>query len=214
MSKSNRKILAFLRRNAIYCILAFCILAVGLSVALMLINRPDAQDQFANQGTQIPDDVVDVEIPDEPKEPDEPVVQVVTFIMPVENVTEIGEYCETVAFNQTLGVYTAHRAVDFFAEEGAEVYAVYDGVVESVENSLLHGVTICINHGNGLKTYYNSIMDGDAVVVNQKVKQGDVIGEVSVTNRQEYKSGAHLHFSVTENGVTIDPATYLTFEEK
>ncbi len=214
MNKSTAKIVAFFRKNAIYCILAFCILAVGLSVALMLVNRPDVQDQFVNQGGQLTDDPLDVEKPDDPLQPDEPVVQVVTFIMPVDGVTEIGEYCETVAFNQTLGIYEAHRAIDFYAQEGSEVYAVYDGVVESIESSVLHGVTICINHGNGLKTYYNSIMDGDAVVVNQKVKQGDVIGEVSVTNRQEYKSGAHLHFSVTENGQTIDPATYLTFEEK
>ena len=211
--KNSQKIMAFFKKNAIYCILAFCILAVGLSVTLMLVNRPTIQDNFANQDF-IEDDSINVEKPDQPEEPDTSVSQVITFIMPVENVTEIGEYCETVSFNQTLGIYAPHRAVDFFAENGSKVYAVLDGVVESVENSILHGVTICINHGNGLKTYYNSLQDGDSVVVNQKVNQGDVIGYVSVTNRQEYKSGAHLHFSVTEDGVNIDPVKYLTIEEK
>ena len=46
------------------------------------------------------------------------------------------------------------------------------------------------------------------------MKKGDKIGEASVTNRQEYKSGAHLHFEVSEKGVSVDPAKYLTFDEK
>ena len=211
MSKTSVKIVAFFKRNAIYCILAFCILAVGLSVTFMLLNRDNSLPQYGNI---IPDDSIEVENPDDNLTPDQPVVQIVSFIMPVANALEIGEYCETVVFNQTLGVYQAHRAVDFFAEEGSEVFAVYDGVVESVENSILQGTTICINHGNGLKTYYNSLIDGDSVVVNQKVKQGDVIGEVSVSNRQEYKDGAHLHFYVKENDQLIDPAKYLVFNEK
>ena len=61
---------------------------------------------------------------------------------------------------------------------------------------------------------YNSIAENDNLFVGQKVKQGTVIGTVSVTNRQEYKSGAHLHFETIENGEVIDPAKYLTIEEK
>jgi murein DD-endopeptidase MepM/ murein hydrolase activator NlpD len=105
-------------------------------------------------------------------------------------------------------------ALDFFAEEGTKVFAVYDGVIESVGQDFLTGTTITIDHGNGLKTVYNSLADGDNVVVGQRVKSGDVIGEVSLTNRQEYGEGAHLHFQVFENGEVIDPAKYLNFNEK
>ena len=105
-------------------------------------------------------------------------------------------------------------AIDFFAEEGTNVLAVYDGTISNIENTLLTGTTITIDHGNGLFTVYNSLADGDSVTVGQSVKQGDVIGQVSVSNRQEYKSGAHLHFEVYENGENIDPAKYLAFEEK
>ena len=56
--------------------------------------------------------------------------------------------------------------------------------------------------------------DGDKVVKGQKVSKGDVIGAVSVTNRQEYKDGAHIHFEVSEKGVTIDPAKYMDISEK
>jgi murein DD-endopeptidase MepM/ murein hydrolase activator NlpD len=117
-------------------------------------------------------------------------------------------------FNSTLDRYQVHNAIDFYAQEGTPVYAVYDGTIESVTNDLLKGVTVTIDHGNGLKTVYNSLADGETVIVGQTVKQGDIIGEVSVTNRQEYGEGAHLHFQVLENGQVIDPAKYLTLDEK
>ena len=134
--------------------------------------------------------------------------------MPVNTTISVGEYSETMVFNQTLNRYSSHKAIDFFAPEGTPVMAVYDGTIESVNTSLLQGTTIIIDHGNGLKTVYNSLLDGDDVIVGQKVTQGEVIGEVSATNRQESKDGPHLHFSVEENGQVIDPIKYLAIAEK
>lgn len=226
MKKTGRGAVAFLRRNAVYFILSLCILAIGLSVSLMLVNRDSGLDNDlaippvnddANldneqdaSNTQKPDETPDQ---DAGKEED-PVVKVISFIMPVANASEVGEYSETMVFNQTLSRFESHMAIDFYAQEGTSVLAVYDGTVESVTNTLLHGTTIIIDHGNGLKSIYNSLADGELVVAGQTVKQGDVIGEVSSTNRQEYKDGPHLHFVVEENGQVIDPAKYLTFNEK
>jgi len=134
--------------------------------------------------------------------------------MPVNNPTSIGAYSETMVWCSTMGRFESHMAIDFFAQEGESVLAVYDGVVESVESTLLEGVTVVLDHGNGLKTIYNSLADIDGVSVGQTVKQGQIIGEVSVSNRQEYKDGAHLHFEVKENGQTIDPVKYLSIDEK
>ena len=142
-----------------------------------------------------------------------PVIKEIKFVMPV-NTSNVTEYSETMVFNSTLNRYSVHKAMDFMAEEGSSVYAVYDGTVEKIESSLLTGVTVTIDHGNGLKTVYNSMADAELLVEGQKVSQGEVIGEVSVTNRQEYKNGAHLHFEVMENGEIIDPVKYLTLEEK
>lgn len=219
MKKSNGRLIMFMRRNAVYLVLALCIVAVGLSITFMLLSDASV-DSTLDSGKNPP--VIETPIepdepvvkPDDPTEPTEPVIKPITFIMPVNDVTAITEYSESMVFNSTLGHYSAHLAVDFYAPEGTEVVAVYDGTIKSVESSLLKGTTVTIDHGNGLYSVYNSLADGDAVVVGQSVKQGDVIGEVSVTNRQEYKSGAHLHFEVTENGTTIDPAKYLEFDEK
>lgn len=219
MKKSNGRLIMFMRRNAVYLVLALCIVAVGLSITFMLLSDASV-DSTLDSGKNPP--VIETPIepdepvvkPDDPTEPTEPVIKPITFIMPVNDVTAITEYSESMVFNSTLGHYSAHLAVDFYAPEGTEVVAVYDGTIKSVESSLLKGTTITIDHGNGLYSVYNSLADGDAVIVGQSVKQGDVIGEVSVTNRQEYKNGAHLHFEVTENGTTIDPAKYLEFDEK
>ena len=225
MRKTSRGAIAFLRRNAVYFILSLCILAIGLSVSLMLINRDNglsndlaipplndegnADNEQNASNTQKPN-----ETPDQGAGTDDTVIKVVSFIMPVANATEVGEYSDTMVFNQTLSRFESHKAIDFYAQEGASVVAVYDGTVESVTNTLLHGTTIVIDHGDGLKSIYNSLADGESVVAGQTVKQGDVIGQVSATNRQEYKDGPHLHFVVEENGQVIDPAKYLTFNEK
>lgn len=219
MKKSNGRLIMFMRRNAVYLVLALCIVAVGLSITFMLLSDASV-DSTLDSGKNPPEIETPIEPdepvvkPDDPTEPTEPVIKPITFIMPVNDVTAITEYSESMVFNSTLGHYSAHLAVDFYAPEGTEVVAVYDGTIKSVESSLLKGTTVTIDHGNGLYSVYNSLADGDAVIVGQSVKQGDVIGEVSVTNRQEYKNGAHLHFEVTENGTTIDPAKYLEFDEK
>ncbi len=223
MKRENNKFLFFVRKNAVYLILTACILAVGLSIALMLIkqkneislenDRPNIERPSEQEKpTEKPDDTP-TDNPTQP-EPDLPASTSIIFIMPVENPTTIGEYSESMVFNSTLGRFSAHMAIDFFADEGTDVLAVYDGEISKIENTLLKGTTITIDHGNGLYTIYNSLADGDSVSVGQKVKQGDVIGQVSLTNRQEYKSGAHLHFEVIENGENIDPGKYLAFEEK
>ena len=224
MKFSNGKIAMFFKRNILYIILAFCILAIGLSVMFVLLNETPSNPNSGNVGDDIvvelpndsdkPDIPVDSEKPDI-DQPDEPVVDIITFIMPVESVLAIEDYSEQLVFNQTMGRYSSHKAIDFFAPEGTSVYAVYDGKIIKVENNpLITGVTITIDHGNGLTTVYNSLADGEQVFEGQTVKQGDVIGTVSVTNRQEYKEGAHLHFSVVENGETINQNKYLIIEEK
>ncbi len=221
MKKENKKILIFMRRNAIYLILAACIVAVGLSITFMMIRQSNGISNTGNENPPViekpvigqpDDDEQDVVVP----EPDDgqPVQKPVVFVMPVENASSIAEYSDSLVWCSTLGRFQAHKAVDFYAPEGSDVLAVYDGVVESVTNSLLSGITITINHGNGLKTVYNSLADGDSVAQGQSVNAGDVIGQVSVSNRQEYKDGAHLHFEVVENGQSIDPIKYLAFEEK
>lgn len=211
--KSENKFLMFLKKNAFYLVLGFCILAVALSITLVLTlgGKEKAPDIGEEKPPVVnPDDPDD---PEDPDEPDKPTVEEVIFIMPV-NGTVLQHYSEEMVFNGTLGLYTAHKAMDFAAAEGSEVYAVYDGVVENITSNYLEGTTIVIDHGNGLKSIYRSLENGDGVNVGQTVKKGDVIANVSATYLEELNDGAHLHFEVEENGALINPLNYLELEEK
>lgn len=218
MKKSNGAVASFFRRNLTYIVLFLCILAVGASIALILISENEplkVEETIANE-TPIDntDDNGGKNEPEPTGNPEVPTVKTVSFILPVENYTTVCLYTDALAFNQSLNRYSSHKAIDFMGNEGTKVFCVYDGVVKSVENSLLTGVTVTIDHGDGLYTVYNSILDGENVTVGQSVKQGDVIGVISTTNRQEYKDGAHLHFETIENGVSINPEKYLTLDNK
>lgn len=211
MKKDRTSLAMFLRRNAVYLVLGLCILAVGLSITFMLLTREtDLSLNVDNSQVVAPTPDDNQANSDQNTAVDKPIY----FIVPVSNPTSIGEYSQTMVYNSTLNRYSSHLAVDYFAPEGTDVLAVFDGSVLSIETTFLQGTTITIDHGNGLYSIYNSLADGDSVIVGQKVSQGDVIGQVSTTNRQEYKDGAHLHFEVKENGMLIDPAKYLESQEK
>lgn len=207
----------FLKKNAVYFLIAFSVLAIGLSITFALISGgDDGNVVMEEQKSVYVDDKKSSEKTSEqqPEEKVDPVDSKIVFELPLENFSAVNDYTETIAYNGTLNRYESHKAIDFFAEEGTKVLAVYDGTVESVTNDLLKGYTITIDHGNGLKSVYNSLFDGDTVYSGQKVKKGQIIGEVSTTNRQEYKDGAHLHFAVMENGIAVDPGNYLLMQDK
>ena len=203
----------FFKRNATYIILALCIIAIGVSIALIMVGE---KDSLSIAG--VPTEVQPADNFEEPKEKEpeetEPTISVISFCVPVESYSAVEEYSETLAYNPTLKRYSSHKAMDFYGEEGAKVFCAFDGVVKSVENSLLTGVTVTVDHGDGLITVYNSLLDGEDVWVGMHLSKGDVIGEISTSNRQEYKDGAHLHFETYENGVSVNPEKYLSIDNK
>ena len=191
---------------------ALLAVAVVLSVILSLTLNTSSVETPSTPSLETPP-ANDEPVVETPPVPDEPVVKKVTFIMPVDGTLFKG-YSEVPVFNSTLNRYSAHQALDFSAEEGASVFAVYDGTVSAVTESLTKGVSVTIDHGNGLFTVYNSLESGVDITVGTSVKSGDIIGNVSISNRQEYKDGAHLHFETIENGVTINPEKYLVIDAK
>ena len=118
-------------------------------------------------------------------------------------------------YNKTLDVYHEHIGVDFAASEGAQVFAVDDGVVESIyKDDLLLGTEIVVSHADGVKSVYRFVTETEGLKVGAEVKKGEVIATVAPATGNEYKDGAHLHFEVIKDGVSVDPTSYLTLEEK
>ncbi len=224
---SNNKAVNFLRKNVYYFVFIVCLAVLSIITVALVVNQggnsnnvnndnvlENPNDDNANTDTeQKPNEDENTNV-NPPVEEDKPTVTVIVFDMPV-NGTIIKEYVgASVVYNQTLGLYSGHKAIDFAAEEGSQVLCSYDGVIESITTSNLEGTTVTVNHGNSLKTVYNSIEVVENLTEGQSVSKGEVIGTVSLNNRTEYKDGAHLHFEVIENGVKIDPQKYLLLEEK
>lgn len=98
-----------------------------------------------------------------------------------------------------------HEGMDFSAPTGTEIYATGDGVVKRVIKSHGgYGYHLEIDHGFGYSTVY-AHMDSFNVKRGQKVKRGDVIGEVGNTGKS---TAPHLHYEVRVKGRPVNPAHY------
>ena len=172
------------------------------------LNRPSSsvEQSTSQKPSEIPDKDTNAS--------NEPVINTPEgMMMPLETVSIVNDY--GFYHNTTLNKYYEHKGVDFTAEVGAEVLAVDDGVIESIyRDDVLTGTEITLDHGDGVKTVYRFITVDESLTVGANVSRGDVIGTVAEATGEEYKDGAHLHFEIKKDGKQVDPATYLTFEEK
>ena len=208
--KKMNKEKKFYLYTAVSCavvLVAILVVAVAFSNTGNVSQQAGKDSESHSSSIETPDDSSD-------SSDDKPVVNTPEGMsMPVEVVTMGSDY--GFYYNQTLNSYYEHAGVDFMASVGAKVYAVEDGTIESIyKDDLLSGTEIVINHGNGLKTLYRFVTEADDLKVGRKVEKGDVIATVAEANGDEYKDGAHLHFEVLKNNESVDPATYLTLEEK
>lgn len=214
----------FLKRNIYYVLIIACIAAIGTMVAVTLTRDKPSNDVPAvvtpaddtpvvDPGTDTPDEPVDN--PDNPGDVVVPVIEPIVFISPVENGTVGTGYSDTaLVFSKTLSQWSTHMAVDYMAEEGTAVVAVADGVVANIQDDVLEGHIVTINHKDGLTTRYCSLNENIAVVVGQSVTQGTKIGEVSTSMLLESSDGAHVHFEAIKDGANVNPAEYFITNEK
>ena len=93
-----------------------------------------------------------------------------------------------------------HPGIDFAAEEGAEVYAVADGIVTTAGYDVEKGNYVVLDHGGGLETEYQH-MKSLLVSAGQSVVQGQVLGYVGSTGNS---TGPHLHFEARQDGAPAD----------
>lgn len=136
-------------------------------------------------------------------------VKLQDFEMPVIGEITVGFAKDKLVYSKTLETWGAHTGVDIASDRGTPVKAVADGVVSDVRSDAYKGITVVVDHGNGLQTLYRNLATEETVAVNQKVKQGEVIGSIGNTAADESADQAHLHFEVLKNNVSVDPMTYL-----
>lgn len=102
-------------------------------------------------------------------------------------------------------VSSRHMGLDLDGEPGDTVYAATRGVVELVDEFLLAGNIVYLNHGGGLVSGYFHLTD-QLVTPGDTVTAGTPIGLVGATGRV---TGPHLHWVVRYGHVSVDPRTLL-----
>ena len=98
-----------------------------------------------------------------------------------------------------------HEGLDISAAPGKAVHATADGVVVRAGNLGELGNAVVISHGFGLTTRYGHL-SRVGVRPGQRVRRGDVIGNVGNTGRS---TGYHLHYEVHKDGEPVNPLGYI-----
>lgn len=98
-----------------------------------------------------------------------------------------------------------HTAIDISSAAGQPVRAPADGIVVKAEWANGYGNVIYISHGYGYSTRYGHL-SSFAVRAGQRVKRGEVIGNVGSTGRS---TGPHLHYEVRVNNNPVNPLEYI-----
>ena len=129
--------------------------------------------------------------------------------MPVDGETVMEYAMDCLSYNPTTRDWRVHNGIDIAAPEGAPVYAAADGTVYTVFEDETMGTTVVLRHAEGYTTRYSSLAKEVSVAPGQIVLSGDQIGIVGKTAMLETAIGDHVHFSVTCNGESVDPAEFL-----
>ena len=98
-----------------------------------------------------------------------------------------------------------HAGLDQRGTSGTPIHAVAAGDVKLAGQFALHGGTVGIDHGQGLKSIYLH-MSQIAAKEGGHVQAGDVIGYVGSTGRS---TGPHLHWALYANGEPVNPLQWI-----
>lgn len=119
------------------------------------------------------------------------------------------DYSQTAVYSETMGDWRAHTGVDYEAEKDTDVISAWDGIVKRVYKDKLWGYTVEIEHSGNLKSVYKNLQSKIKVKEGDRVKGGQAIAKVGDSASIESREKPHLHFELWQDGVVINPVSYV-----
>ena len=233
-SETNR-IRKFFQEKGYYIVLFLCILAVGVSGYLFVsgavsekkalseptlsvatsaeipasgtsggkpAEKPSSQSKPA---ASVPDTSAEASVP-----VTEPAAETLSVrVWPVSGNTLESYSMQALSYNETTQDWRTHDGIDLSALVGEPVRAACSGTVSAVFDDEFLGTTVVISHPEGYETVYSNLAAMPAVSAGMQVTAGDTIGSVGETALLESASSPHLHFSVRQNGQSVDPTKFV-----
>ena len=213
---SKKNIWRSIAGKGYYIALILCAVAIGISGYLYYRNASNSPDDPAvNVGSQ--DDPNVQAMASQPTGPSSGgqkpsgngVKPSIKTGQPVSGETVASYAMDCLSYNPTTRDWRVHNGVDIAAEEGTAVCAAADGVVYTTYEDEAMGTTVVIRHEGGYVTMYSSLNADVKVSAGDAVKLGQTIGYVGSSALLESAIGDHVHFCVTLNDASIDPAEFL-----
>lgn len=153
----------------------------------------------------------------------DPARETIRLIMPVQGEIAKGYDKNNLQEAKAMNQFETHEGLDIACDLGAEVKAAADGKIVKIFNDddlsrILRtgmGMTVIIQHNNGIQSVYCNLGEKVNVKVGDSVKKGQVIGVVGDTTIREAAAieGSHLHFAVFKKQgneyITANPKDYI-----
>ncbi|MDR2665329.1 MAG: M23 family metallopeptidase [Oscillospiraceae bacterium] len=136
-------------------------------------------------------------------------VKPLEFVRPLAGEIIFPYSIDELVYNATMGDWRVHDGIDIAGVIGTKVVSVADGEVADIVDDDLLGTTVSIDHGRGIVSRYSNLASVPAVQKGDKIAMGAVIGSIGDTALGEAGEPSHLHFSMTKDGKSVDPAEYL-----
>lgn len=134
-------------------------------------------------------------------------------ISPLEGQELMGYSMEALSYHATTRDWRVHDGVDIAAEPGTPVCAAADGEVSAVYQDDSLGQTVVIRHTGGYVTCYASLGSDIPVSAGDRVSAGQTIGYAGESALLETALGSHVHFGVSKQDASVDPAEFLALGE-
>lgn len=110
--------------------------------------------------------------------------------------------------NTTLKDWRTHNGIDLKASKGDSVKSANEGKITGISFDPLWGTTVEVSSGDLVMTYCG-LSEKVNVKMNDTIRAGEIIGTVGEIPC-ELALEPHLHFTVKEKGVFIDPLSLLS----
>lgn len=227
----------FVLGKGFYIVLFLCVATIGISGYYLMnsftpgVERPAAgtpevvlpdESGVTKQDTQPPAQAkpkpaekkpveTQADKPQIPAPAQQPVpVTPTVYSWPVEGEVLRDFSVETLSYDQTMGDWRTHSGVDIAVDAGCDVLCMGDGVVKEVFQHDLMGVTVVVDHQNGVVSTYANLEAEPLAAAGQEVERGTVLGRVGATALAESALPSHLHLEVNRDGVPVDPVGLLS----